>query len=245
MRSRRSPARGPLRPGRLAKLLPDFGWTPTTITGPWRGAHADLGEVIPITPIGDPFVERMRGIRRIATSPTRWFAPALRKTLELTAERRFDAVISVSNPGFDHMIAATVAHRSGIPWIADYSEAWTGNLFARKTPLVRRWDAFVETTSIREAAAITCATPGIRNMVAKLNGRTDIGRDRKTPSIFRNGSAFPTGSRSRSRFSTRACCGAERLRPNYSSPPSRSCAVPATPRVPRRASNSIPTSIAW
>ena len=104
------PGAGALRPGRLAKFLPVFGWTPTTLTGPWH-AGEEFGDVIPVTPLGDPLAARVRGLWRIVTSSARWSPVALRSALTLTARRRFDAVVSVFSPAYSHVLAAIVARR--------------------------------------------------------------------------------------------------------------------------------------
>lgn len=168
------PGAGALRPGRLAKLLPAFGWTPTTLTGPWHSAGAEFGDVVPVTPLGDPLAARVRGLWRIVTSSARWSPAALRLALTLTARRRFDAVVSVFSPAYSHVLAAIVARRRGIPWLADYSEAWGGNKFRPESAVTSRLNRLIEKRCLQGAAAITCATPGIQSLLSKLHGRLDI-----------------------------------------------------------------------
>ena len=167
------PGAGALRPGRLAKFLPVFGWTPTTLTGPWH-AGEEFGDVIPVMPLGDPLAARVRGLWRIVTSSARWSPVALRSALTLTARQRFDAIVSVFSPAYSHVLAAIVARRLGIPWLADYSEAWTGNKFRPESPGTSRSNRLIEIRCLQGAAAITCATPGIKSLLSKLHGRPDI-----------------------------------------------------------------------
>jgi hypothetical protein len=168
------PGAGALRPGRLAKLLPEHGWTPTTVTGPWRDAAAEFGDVISVSRLGDPIAPRIRGMYRLAPPPSRWFPGALRATLSLVDRRRFDAVVSISYPGAVHIIASIAAKRAGIPWLADYSEAWNGNRFAMRSVIGVRLNRLLERRCLEGATAITCATPGIRGVLSKLHGRSDI-----------------------------------------------------------------------
>lgn len=168
------PGAGALRPGRLAKLLPDFGWIPTTLTGPWHGAAQEYGDVVSVAPLGGTSAARIRGLWRVVSSAARWLPRAIRCALALTARQRFDAVVSVCSPAHSHVLGAIVARERGIPWLADYSDAWSGNMFARKSPLVSRFNRLVETRCIREAAAITSATPGIQSLLSKLHRRRDI-----------------------------------------------------------------------
>jgi hypothetical protein len=169
------PGAGALRPGRLAKLLPEFGWTPTTLAGPAKNAAPEYGEVVAVKPFGDPYAPRIRGLWRVLPGPARWYPGALRTALSLVSRRRFDAVFSTYNPGFNHMLAAEVAQRAGIPWLADYSEAWTGNrLLEPKFPIAREYNRRIEVRCLRGATAITCATPGIRSLVSRLHGRADV-----------------------------------------------------------------------
>jgi hypothetical protein len=168
------PGAGPLRPGRLAKLLPRFGWSPTTLTGPWHGAGSEFGEVVTLEALGDPVAAQIRGLHRIASTPARWGLGATRAALALAGRRDFEAVVSISNPVFNHMVAAITARQFGLPWLADYSEAWTGNAFAPKSALATKVNRLVETRTLRGATAMTCATPGIRGILTKLHARSDI-----------------------------------------------------------------------
>lgn len=168
------PGAGALRPGRLARLLPAFGWIPTTLTGPWHGAASDFGEVVPITRLGDPFAARVRGLWRVVPNSARWFPKALGSALAIAAGRHFDAVVSVCSPAHSHVIAAIVARRRGIPWLADYSDAWNGNMFAPKSALTSRLNRQIEVRCAREAAAITCATTGIQGLLTKLHRRPGV-----------------------------------------------------------------------
>jgi hypothetical protein len=167
------PGAGSVRPGRLAKMLPQLGWVPTTLTGPWRGAGSEYGEVVALTPFGDPLAARIRGMWRL-TPPARWLPGAIHAALSLAASRHFDAVVSISNPVFNHLVASIVARQSGLPWLADYSEAWTGNLFSPKKGIALPFNRLLETRSMRNASAMSCATPGISRLLSKLHGRHDV-----------------------------------------------------------------------
>jgi hypothetical protein len=168
------PGAGPLRPSRLAKMLPQLGWAPTTLTGPWHGAGPEFGVIVGLAPLGEPLAARVRGLHRIVSREARWCIKATRAALALTRSRHFDAIISMSNPVNDHVVASIVARRSGLPWLADYSEAWTGNMFAQKSAISSQFNRLIETRALQGATAMTCATHGIRGILSKLHERSDI-----------------------------------------------------------------------
>lgn len=74
-----------------------------------------------------------RIVRRIALQPRRllfpdihigWSIAAVPEGRRAVRERGIDVVLSSSPPKTTHVIAARVAARAGIPWVADYRDSW-------------------------------------------------------------------------------------------------------------------------
>lgn len=69
-----------------------------------------------------------------------WVRPAVRRALALIRERRPDAIFSSFPPASSHLAALRVAKRTGIPWVADFRDAYTGASYRHEVGL-NRWAA--------------------------------------------------------------------------------------------------------
>lgn len=59
-----------------------------------------------------------------------WVGPATRRGLAVHKRAAVDAIYSTSGPISCHLVAAGIAARTGLPWIADFRDPWIGNAFA-------------------------------------------------------------------------------------------------------------------
>lgn len=57
-----------------------------------------------------------------------WYPAAVAAGLRLVREQSFDAVFSSAYPMTAHLIAWSVSHRAGLPWIAEYRDPWSERL---------------------------------------------------------------------------------------------------------------------
>ena len=141
-----------------------------------------------------------------------WVPFAAARGVHLHRERSFDAVYSSAGPFSSHLVAAEIARRTGLPWVADFRDPWVGNAFAPKLPA---WQAYVqrrlERAMVARADCVTFVTEGIREQYARRypwagdkltwipNGydRSDFGPDvlaaidRRAGSVSANGSREP------------------------------------------------------
>jgi glycosyltransferase involved in cell wall biosynthesis len=173
------PVAGALRPGFLAKYLPEFGWEVTVLTRPI--GHARTGDVVEAAVFGEDAERRLRGrllsngtsASLTSPSPLRralrwgrealyfpdrnagWIVPAIRRGIELTRARRFDAVLSTAMPATVHVAGAAVASFAKLPWIADYRDPWSGNAYVTRGPVRRALEEALERLLIRRADAVT------------------------------------------------------------------------------------------
>ncbi|MFW5969803.1 MAG: glycosyltransferase, partial [Halofilum sp. (in: g-proteobacteria)] len=158
---------------RFAQYLPEFGWDPIVLTAHPR-AYArtsddqlgDIGERVEV--IRAPAWDTARHFAfagrypRFLARPDRWIswwlgaAPA-----GLRAIRRFrpDAIWSTYPIATAHRIGATLAHRSGLPWIADFRDPMAQEAYPRD-PVTRRRFVAIERDTIRSAHRTTFTTPG-------------------------------------------------------------------------------------
>lgn len=85
-----------------------------------------------------------------------WVPPAAALGLKLVRERGFDAIVSSSHYPSTHLVAAWVATRSGLPWLADFRDQWaTNRLRVHKTSVHRRLDFVLERWALDRATAVT------------------------------------------------------------------------------------------
>jgi glycosyltransferase involved in cell wall biosynthesis len=71
-----------------------------------------------------------RGVRRLADGLlipdlcTEWLPFAVTRGLSILRATEFDALVSTSEPGVDHLAAFALKRRSGLPWLADFGDPW-------------------------------------------------------------------------------------------------------------------------
>jgi glycosyltransferase involved in cell wall biosynthesis len=103
-----------------------------------------------------------RGFDRAVFFPDRqitWLPAALGAARRLMADHRFAAIYSTGSPWTDHLLAMRLSRESGLPWVADYRDPYTGNqTFRAATPLHARLHRALESRLHREAALVIANT---------------------------------------------------------------------------------------
>ncbi len=87
-----------------------------------------------------------------------WIAPSVKFLLRYLETHPVDAIASTGPPHSTHLIAAGVAQKSGIPWLADFRDPWTNIDFYRDLRLTARADRRhreLEERVLRQADAVT------------------------------------------------------------------------------------------
>src|SRR5690606_17772220 len=65
-----------------------------------------------------------------------WVAPAVRAAEEISrAGFRPDVLVTFGNPMSDHLVGLELAARHRLPWVAHFSDPWTGNPYHAYGPL--------------------------------------------------------------------------------------------------------------
>lgn len=189
------PSPGALRPGYLAQYLPQFGWEATILTQS-SGTPPFAARVFTTGKLVTPFEERLRAsvtarsgnpqsrlrrslraIKELLLFPdtTAPWIPAARKLgAKLLARERFDAIFSTALPASVHVVAADLARRSGLPWVADYRDPWAGNAYVKRGPIRSALERIVERRLLRRAASITTISRPIAHQLAGFHGRQTI-----------------------------------------------------------------------
>ncbi len=103
-----------------------------------------------------------------------WIGDALYKAFTLHRELRFSLVFSTAWPASAHVAAAAFCAATGVPWVADYRDLWTGYPYRSIGSIRRLVDRTVERRLLRGAAAITTVSMGLGTSLAALHQRDDV-----------------------------------------------------------------------
>ncbi len=189
------PAAGAQRPGYLATYLPEFGWDVTVLTRPLGAGPVIAARLVTASVFGASLERSVRSAfnghapARAASTPRRalrwakeallfpdraagWMPSAIARGLPLLSESGFDAVASTAMPATVHVVGATLAHRGGLPWIADYRDLWSGNPYLHRGKARARAERALERFVIRRAQALTTISPALAASLECLHGRS-------------------------------------------------------------------------
>ncbi len=128
---------------------------PSSISGAfWRAAssfHKKLHGAINGISVPDIYAE--------------WLPFALKKGRELIKNKKYDVIISSSEPRTCHLAGYYLKKISGVPWIADYGDPWIYPLQAKKefAYKIRAMEG-IERRMLKHADAVTVTSEGTRQL---------------------------------------------------------------------------------
>ena len=99
---------------------------------------------------------------QIAHLPDRqvgWFFFAMAAGRELAKGQKFDLIYASGPPFTTHRIARALSRELGVPWIAEYRDAWSRYFYVPRPGWRQALDERIENATIRSAAAIVAVTP--------------------------------------------------------------------------------------
>jgi glycosyltransferase involved in cell wall biosynthesis len=99
-----------------------------------------------------------------------WARRARAPALALLREERFDLVFSTAPPISAHALAATLARRACLPWVADYRDLWTENPAYAAPAWRRALDRRTEAAWLAQAAGVVTVTPSWQRLLAARLG---------------------------------------------------------------------------
>lgn len=106
-----------------------------------------------------------------------WAPFAIIKGLRELNTKAYHAIYSTSPPATDHIVASVLHKLSGIPWVADFRDPWTQNLFftqqisKRRLVFERRFERSVLSSSV---SIITVSGP-LADMLRAMHGDRPYG----------------------------------------------------------------------
>jgi glycosyltransferase involved in cell wall biosynthesis len=97
-----------------------------------------------------------------------WKPFAVKKGLEIIRQEKIDMIFSTAPPMSTHLIAKTLARKSGLPWVADFRDPWTDVFYyhnlKRSRPALSL-DQRLERSVLRAADAVVTVSPTIKNLL--------------------------------------------------------------------------------
>jgi glycosyltransferase involved in cell wall biosynthesis len=101
-----------------------------------------------------------------------WLPDALRAGVRIVRERQIDVVLSTSPPNSVHLIAAAIARRTGVPFVADFRDSWLANphrRYERRSVRAKRAvEGRIARAALKRVAAVSAVTPSIAEEAAEL-----------------------------------------------------------------------------
>lgn len=170
------PSPGALRPGYLARYLPEFGWQATVLT------HSPEKAPFPVELVNastaHSFIERwpfrVRNALLFPDATAAWIPAAFAAGERALSEHQFDAILGTGLPSTVHVAGARLAQRSGLPWIADYRDLWSGNPYVKRNALRASIETSFERRLLCRASAITTISEPIAAQLRRLHRRDDV-----------------------------------------------------------------------
>lgn len=163
---------GILRTLNFVRYLPKSAWQPVVLTAHPRAYENTSEDLLKVIPEG---VEVVRGfaldaVRHMSLKgkypqwlalPDRWaswWLGGVNAGLKAIREKRIDLIWSTYPIATSHMIAATLAKKSGLPWVADFRDPMVGNPSNQFSELRRKFVDRFEARIMNEAACCIFTT---------------------------------------------------------------------------------------
>jgi hypothetical protein len=99
-----------------------------------------------------------------------WVAPAVRSALAIVARERVDAICSLCPPATAHVVAAEVARRRGLPWVAQFDDLYSFHLERQRRAAWRLYADRRHREWMREATLAGAITPAMLAYVQRTYG---------------------------------------------------------------------------
>jgi glycosyltransferase involved in cell wall biosynthesis len=92
----------------------------------------------------------------------------------LAARIPFDLLVSNFGPASTLIAGSILARKTGLPWVVDYQDLWSGNYAARRGGRAGRIGAAVERALTRRAAMVVTLSEGLRKRLQETLGREAV-----------------------------------------------------------------------
>lgn len=104
-----------------------------------------------------------------------WVPYAAREAARLHAAAPYDVVLTSGPPHSAHLVGRALRRKTGVPWVADLRDPWTGINFYDELPmgrLARRMDRGLERSVLREATRLVTVSPSWKRLLVEQGERS-------------------------------------------------------------------------
>ncbi len=99
------------------------------------------------------------------------YRPLVRKGVDIIREAQFDFIIATSPPEVCFFVARTLSRRTGVPWVADFRDAWFHNLRLYHARLAASLAGPVNQWLVNNASALVTVSRGLQQRLSSYLGR--------------------------------------------------------------------------
>lgn len=100
-----------------------------------------------------------------------WINPAIKECLQIIKNNNIKLIYSSYNPPASVRVAAAVTEKTGIPWINEYRDLWTGNPYLSSSGKVKELNWKVESNLITNADALVTVSEPLKLDLIKLHNK--------------------------------------------------------------------------
>jgi len=188
------PEAGALRPGYLAKYLPEFGWEATVVTRQCGVSQSQINvfarpdrKVSPGLSSPNPRIQFLKKmplarqsaalIRSVAYFPDEsigWLPEALKLASNAASKVRFHALLSTFGPPTVHIAGSVLERKLALPWVADYRDPWSYSEYGGKGPIRRFLEYVLERRLVKRARVLTCVSEFVAKKLERTHPKRDI-----------------------------------------------------------------------
>ena len=130
------------------------------VTGNWKGrAKRGLKKISPFT------------IQRMPDRMLGWYFYAVKEARKMMGREKIDAVFSSHPPPVSHLVASKIHKETGLPWVADYRDLWTGSTLKPYPEWLENLEKRFERRSLREASGFITVSEKLQAYLTSLHGK--------------------------------------------------------------------------
>lgn len=130
-----------------------------SISAPRRLLYRALRHVLPLSPV------------RMPDATLGWVRRAVLDGRRILDGGEFAAILSSCGPPSSHLIASRLQRISGLPWIADYRDLWSGNHWDRRLAPFEWLERRLERRTLSGASHLTTVSHGMAARLMDLHGK--------------------------------------------------------------------------
>lgn len=116
-------------------------------------------------------VAAYRSLVSVPDGQAGWIGPAVAAGRALVATWRPDLIYSTALPFSSHVAAARLSRRTGVPWVGEFRDLFSGNPYSDVWPLRQRVDIGIERRVVASASALVSISPTLTAYLADLHGK--------------------------------------------------------------------------